>query len=95
MNEFPKWKLALSSINLIPVLLSPFFLFGAQPLGTSDSGALRFLLYVLTQLFWLLPLILFFVSLDAYRRGYTKRAILFDVIGLAATVSGICLLFFF
>lgn len=93
MNEFPKWKLLLSGINLIPVLLSPFYLFGAQPLGTSDCAALRFLLYVLTQFFWLLPLVLFFVSLDAYRRGYTTRAILFDVVGLAATVSGTVLLF--
>ena len=93
MNEFPKWKLLLSALNLIPVLLSPFYLFGAHPLGTASSSLLRFLLYVLTQCFWLLPLVLFFVSLDAYRRGYSLRAFVFDAIGLAIMVSGTCLLF--
>ena len=54
MSDFPKWLLALAGISLLPVLLSPFYLFGASPFGTSDSAFLRFLLYICTQLLWLL-----------------------------------------
>lgn len=69
MSDFPKWLLALAGISLLPVLLSPFYLFGASPFGTSDSDMVRFLLYLATQVLWLLPLLLFFYSLDLYRRG--------------------------
>ena len=50
MNLFPKWMLALAGVNLIPVLLSPFYMFGGlQPFGTSDSTFVRFLLYMLSS----------------------------------------------
>ena len=54
MSEFPKWLLALAGLSLIPLLACPLFLFGAQPFGTSQYGIVRFLLYLLTQLLWLL-----------------------------------------
>lgn len=75
VSDFPKWLLALAGISLLPVLLSPFYLFGAAPFGSSDNGFVRFLLYMATQLLWLLPLVLFFFSLDYYRRGFERFGI--------------------
>ena len=92
MSDFPKWMLALAGISLLPVLLSPFYLFGLQPFGTSPSALVRFLLYVATQLLWLLPLILFFISLDLYRRGYERLGIAAALLGAALTATALWLL---
>lgn len=86
MSDFPKWMLALAGINLIPVLICPFFLFGIMPFGTSTNGFVNFLLYLATQLLWIVPLALFFISLDYYRRGFEKTGITFALIGLSVTV---------
>ena len=75
MSDFPKWMLALAGISLLPVLLSPFYLFD-----------------VATQLLWLLPLILFFVSLDLYRRGYERLGIAAALLGAALTATALWLL---
>jgi hypothetical protein len=92
VSDFPKWLLALAGISLLPVLLSPFYLFGASPFGTSDSTFLRFLLYICTQLLWLLPLLLFFFSLDLYRRGFERAGISLAVCSaLIAVGGGVCL----
>lgn len=93
MNDFPKWLLALAGTNLIPILLCPFFLFGLQPFGTSDSGLVRFLLYLLTNLLWIIPIALFFVGLTLYRRCFEVPAVVVAVIGLLFTVADIWLLF--
>lgn len=93
MKDFPKWMLALAGTNLIPILLCPFYLFGLQPFGTSESGTLRFLLYLLTNLLWIVPIALFFVSLTLYRRCYVLPAVTVAVIGLLFTVADIWLLF--
>lgn len=92
MSDFPKWMLALAGVNLLPLLLSMFYLFGAAPFGTSDSSWCRFLLYVLTQMLWLVPLVLFFASLEAYRRGYERWGVSLALVGVAVTVAGIVLL---
>lgn len=93
MSDFPKWLLALAGISLLPVLLSPFYLFGASPFGTSDSSFVRFLLYVITRLLWLLPLLLFFFSLDLYRRGYERAGIFFTSFSALIAIGGGVLLF--
>ena len=92
MSDFPKWMLALAGISLLPVLLSLFYLFGLQPFGTSPNALVRFLFYVATQLLWLLPLILFFVSLDLYRRGYERLGIAAALLGAALTATALWLL---
>jgi len=92
MKEFPKWMLALAGTNLIPILLCPFFLFGLQPFGTSDSGTVRLLLYVLTNLLWMVPVALFFVSLTLYRRCFGIPAVAVAVVGLLLTVTDVWLL---
>lgn len=84
--------LALAGFNLISALLSIFFLFGAEPFGTSDSSIVRFLLYIAAQLFWLLPIVLFFISLDTYRRGYERIAATLAATGDAITVIAAALL---
>lgn len=93
MSEFPKWLLALAALSLLPVLAVPFYLFGAMPFGTSDSGFVRFLLYLATQLLWAVPLALFFVSLDAWRRGYARRGVVWAVVGAAVSLGGGALVF--
>lgn len=85
--------LALAGVNLLPVVLSMFYLFGATPFGTSESSFIRFLLYVLTQMLWLVPLLLFFFSLDLYRRGYGRIGITLASIGCLITITGTILLF--
>ncbi len=75
MSEFPKWLLALAGISLLPLLACPLFLFGGHPFGTSSNTLVRFLLYLATQLLWLVPIAGFFFSLDSWRRGFSKRAV--------------------
>ena len=65
MSEFPKKILALAALSLIPLLLAPLFLFGAQPFGTAESKFGAFLLYLATHLLWVLPIASFFVGLDS------------------------------
>lgn len=90
MNEFPKWLLALAGISLLPVLGSPFYLFGVEPFGTSENGFVRFLLYLATQLLWVIPLALFFVSLDRYRRGYERAAVVIASLSALLALGGAC-----
>ncbi len=94
MSDFPKWLLALAGISLLPILLSPFYLFGATPFGTSDSGFVRFLLYLATQMLWLLPLLLFFYSLDVYRRGWELLGIIIAAVSAVISVAGAISVFF-
>lgn len=92
MKEFPILLLILAFLCLVPVLWGmSFYLFGAvQPFGTSLSAWLRPVLYFAAQLLWLVPMALFFVSLNEYRRGYTIRAYATAIIG--STIGLISLL---
>lgn len=91
MSDYPKWLLALAGTNLIPLLLCPFFLFGGlHPFGTSENGFLAFLLYLLTNLLWIVPILLFFVGLELYRRCYEWPGICLNTIGFLLTLC--CLL---
>lgn len=94
MKMYPKWLLALAGSNLICLLLIPFFLFGGlEPFGTSDSGFVRFLLYVLTNLLWVVPVACFFGSLVLYGNFRQRLGTAVAVFGLLLTVADICLLF--
>lgn len=93
MNQFPRWMLALAGVCLVPVLLAPFYMFGGlTPFGTSEVGFVRFLLYLLTNAIWLVPSLLFFVSLDLYRRGYERRGVCVAVAGVALTALSVAIL---
>lgn len=94
MSDFPKWMLALAGTNLIPLLLCPFFMFGQlHPFGTSSYEVVNFLFYVLLNLLWVVPVILFFVSLELYRRCFEGPGIVVAVLGLLLTIADIVLLF--
>lgn len=93
MSDFPKWMLALAGVSLLPVLLSPLYLFGATPFGTSAHTFVQFLLYCATQLLWLLPLVLFFVSLDRYRRGFERSAVVVAAVSALVACAGMAAVF--
>lgn len=87
MSDFPKWLLALAGTNLIPALLCPFFLIGGvMPFGEGSNGFTHFLLYLLTNLLWVVPILLFFVGLELYRRCFELPGITVNVIGLLITL---------
>ena len=92
MSEFPKKILALAALSLIPLLLAPLFLFGAQPFGTAESKFGAFFLYLATQLLWVLPIASFFVGLDYYLRGFERIGIAVLLCGAAITATGCVLL---
>lgn len=94
MSDFPKWLLALAGVSVIPSLVCPLYLFGAHPFGLSDSHFVRFLLYILTQTLWLVPLALFFVSLDQYRRGWERRGIFIAIASALIAIWGAWISFF-
>lgn len=94
MSEFPKWLLVMAGLCLVPLLLSIFYLSGAfLPFGTSANGFVSFLLYMAKQLMWLVPTGLFFLSLDRYRRGYTRAAALCAAVGDIVSAAAVWLLF--
>lgn len=93
MKNFPKWLLALAGLGLLPVLVCPLFLFGLQPFGTSDSGFVRLLLYVLTQLLWIVPALFFFLSLELYDRCFVIPSVFVAVLALLITIADACLIF--
>lgn len=93
MSEFPKWLLALAGLSLIPLLACPLFLFGAQPFGTSQYGIVRFAFYLLTQLLWLAPTASFFITLDLWRRGFSKASIAFGIAGVVVSTLAFILIF--
>ena len=87
--------LALAGTNLIPLLISPLFLFGAfHPFGTSEIGILNFLLYLLTNMLWVIPFLLFFASLHLYRNCYETPGIVVAALGAVLTLVDILLLIF-
>ncbi|MBR1387268.1 MAG: hypothetical protein IJ553_02530 [Alloprevotella sp.] len=93
MKDFPRWVLALAFFNLIPVLLSVFFLFGGiAPFGTSSHALVRLLLYVCANLLWLVPALTFFFGLDIYRRGWEKWGVLILALGNVLTVIDLLIL---
>ena len=92
MDQFPKWMLALAGVNLLPLLASPFFLFGNLTLCQGHTGVLYLLFYLLTQLAWVLPLAACFVSLDLYRRGVETGGVVIALAGWLIAAVGVWLL---
>ena len=93
MSDFPKWMLALAGTNLIPLLICPLFMFGGlHPFGVSEYGVINFLFYLLTNLLWVVPFLLFFVSLHLYRRCFETPGVIVAVVGLLITIGDILLL---
>lgn len=87
MEQYPRWLLALCFPSLLPLLFSVFFMFGGlTPFGESDWLIIRFALYLLMQLMWVLPVGSFFLSLWLWGRCQERWSICVAVLGLAMTV---------
>lgn len=90
MKDYPKWLLALAFLNIIPVFLSVFFLFGGLFKAPGSWGAfIGLLIYLLVNLLWILPIIAFFIGLNDYRRGFQKRSTAILVLGNLLTLLDI------
>lgn len=96
MDQYPKWFLALIFPNvLIPVATVVFYLFGnLHPFGRVESPAFSFLIYLLMQLFWLLPIGSFFGSLFLWGNLKEHAAIITAVVGLLISLTSILLILF-
>ena len=80
--------LLLAGLNLWPAVACPFFLFGGlHPFGVGESVWAEGILYVLTQMLWLVPTLVFFASLELYRRGWERWGALLAVVSLLLTVA--------
>lgn len=77
MDQYPKWFLALNFPNVLIALgTMVFFLFGGiHPFGSYDSMFWNFIVYILTQLLWVMPCVLFFFSLMSWGMIREKLAI--------------------
>ncbi len=94
MSVYPKWLLCLVFPCLLSVLASPFYLFGGLALfGHGGNAVTGFLLYLLQNLVWGAPVLLFFASLNVYGRGHEKTGVAIAIAGLALMVLSFVLLF--
>lgn len=75
MNQYPKWLLALNFPNILLAFVTMTFLMfgGVHPFGKIDSMFWSFMVYLITQLLWLFPILTFFFSLFSW--GYTREKI--------------------
>ena len=90
MKDYPKWLLALAFLNIIPVFLSVFFLFGGLFKAPTSWGTfIGLLIYLLVNLLWILPILAFFIGLNDYRRGFQKRGTAILVLGNLLTLLDI------
>ena len=90
MKDYPKWLLAFAFLNIIPVFLSVFFLFGGLFKAPSSWGTfIGLLIYLLVNLLWILPILAFFIGLNDYRRGFQKRGTAILVLGNLLTLLDI------
>lgn len=90
MKDYPKWLLTLAFLNIIPIFLSVFFLFGGLFKAPSGRGTfIGLLVYLLVNLLWILPIVAFFIGLNDYRRGFQKRGTAILVLGNLLTLLDI------
>lgn len=87
MSNYPKWLLALVAVNVLPLLLCIFFLFGGMlALRAACAPWLRAVAYVGVQLLWLLPVASIFVGLDLHIRGWERAGVAVIVAGNVLTL---------
>lgn len=90
MKDFPRWMLALAFTCLVPVFICPVYLFGGLRLfGSTDYTLVNFLLYLLQNLLWVVPIGAFFLSLDFYRRGFERIGVAIAILGIALAALSI------
>ena len=89
MSEFPKGLLVFAFVSVAAAIWSIFYLFGFPTL-LNFVGVMR---YIGLQMLWVVPVLLFFVSLNEYRRGFEKRAWGLAIFGAALSIFSLVNLF--
>ncbi len=87
MKLFPLWLLITAGIGLLAVLLAPFYLFGNIEFFDTTNIVLQFCIYLLANMLWLTPILLFFASLECHRRGYPVIAACISLISILITIA--------
>lgn len=96
MSQYPKWFLALNFPNVIIGLVTMlFFMFGGiHPFGDVENMFWSFIIYLFCQIFWIAPIILFFVSVLSWGWMRERLAIFTALAGWAINITAICIVFF-
>ena len=94
MRQYPLWLLILLSPTiLVPVGTLVFFLFGNVVLWPEgDSTLLNIIQYLLIHLFWIGPIVSFFVSLFFWGWARERSSIYTAIGGLLLTAASILVL---
>lgn len=89
MEQYPKWFLALNFPNIIiPMIVMIFFMFGGvHPFGDVDNFFWSFVIYIFTQLLWIVPIVLFFISLISWGWIREKLALVTACVGWVFNIA--------
>lgn len=95
MSQYPRWFLLFNFPNILIAIVTMIFIMfgGVHPFGQVDSTFWNFLIYLLSQLLWLAPILLFFVSLLAWGYIREKIAIATGLAGWIINLSTIAIIF--
>lgn len=95
MNQYPKWLLILLAPSLlVPIFTMVFYLFGVSYLIPSSivQTPVAWLVIVLFQLFWIAPLLCFFLSLFLWGWMREQAAKITAFIGLSISLASLVVL---
>lgn len=90
MSQYPKWFLALNFPNIIIAMITMiFFMFGGvHPFGDVDNWFWSFIIYLFCQLFWIIPIAAFFISVISWGWMREKLAIITCLCGWIVNIVG-------
>lgn len=95
MNSiFPKRLLIPAFVSLVSVLAAPLYLFGnVQLISPSTSGFVNVLIYIVQNLLWLAPVVLFFFSLELHRHEHERLALALALVNVLIAAAALVLPF--
>ena len=95
MNSiFPKRLLIPAFVSLVSVLAAPLYLFGnVQLISPSTSGFVNVLIYIVQNLLWLAPVVLFFFSLELHRHEHERLALSLALVNVLIAAAALVLPF--
>lgn len=94
MSQYPKWFLAINFPNIIIAMITMmFFMFGGvHPFGDVDSWFWSFMIYLFNQLFWIIPVASFFISVVSWGWMREKLAIITSLCGWVVNAVGVAII---
>ena len=91
---FPKRLLIPAFGSLVSVLAAPLYLFGnVQLITPSTSGFVNVLIYIVQNLLWLAPVVLFFFSLELHRHEHERLALSLALVNVLLAFAALALPF--